>query len=48
MWQDSVKIGLSTTELHYQNNNGIKIITLQRVELLINRYQQHVNIGNIR
>ena len=46
MWQDSVKIGLSTAELHYQNKNGIKmvIITLHRIEVLINRYQQHVKI----
>ena len=26
LWQDSVKFGKSTTELHYQNKNGIKIL----------------------
>ena len=26
LWQDSVKFGQSTTELHYQNKNEIKIL----------------------
>ena len=35
-------------ELQYQNKMGLRYwLTQQRVEVLINRYQQHVNIADI-